>query len=140
MDEKPDMLLIVSKAESSSNLNLAPLLEALPQTYEGIANRLSPSMHGWPIITEVEKAISLIQLPKPKTNKCKVAREPSQESKEVVLKRRSIHVMDKEKSMITKEQFHTLLKSIDCSLDGKENAIHLAIFLHREKSILRGST
>ena len=72
------------------------------------------------------------------TKKCKVTREPSREAKEVVLSRRSIHVMDKEKSKISKEQFHTLLKSVDCSLDGKENAAHLAIFVHRVEEYTQG--
>jgi len=137
-DEKPDMLLIVSKEEPSPSLDLTPLIKALPQTYEGIANKLSPSMYEWEIIDAVEQATSLMQIPQAETKKCKVIREPSRESKEVVLNRRSIHVMDKEKSKISKEQFHTLLKSVDCSLDGKENAAHLAIFVHRVEEYAQG--
>ncbi len=137
-EEKPDMLLIVSKEQSSPSLNISSLLDNLPQNYEGIANKLSPSMHAWEIIAEVEKATSLMQIPQPEAKRCKVTREPSRESKEVVLNRRSIHVMEKEKSNITREQFHTLLKSIDCSLDGKENAVHLALFVHRVEEYAQG--
>jgi SagB-type dehydrogenase family enzyme len=137
-DETPDMLLIVSKEESAPHLNIASLLNDLSKSYEGIANKLSPSMHEWKIITEVEKATALIQIPQVQTSKCKLSRKPSRESKEVVLNRRSIHVMDKEKSTITKEQFHTLLRSVDCSLDGKENAVHLAIFVHRVEEYSQG--
>ena len=137
-DEKADMLLIVSKEEPSPDLYLASLLKSLPKTYEGIANRLSPSQYEWEIIDEVEKATSLMQIPQAKEQRCKVTREPSRESKEVVLNRRSIHVMDKEKSIMTKEQFHTLLKSIDCSLDGKENGAHLALFVHRVQGYTQG--
>jgi len=137
-DEKPDMLLLISKEISSPHLDLSLLLNSLPKMYEGIANKLSPSMHEWSIIAEVEQATSLMQIPQAQTSRCKVTRAPTKESKEVVLNRRSIHVMDKEKSLITKEQFHTLLKSIDCSLDGKENAAHLAIFVHRIEDYSQG--
>ena len=137
-DEKPDMLLIISKEEAAPNIKLAPLLDSLPQRYEGIANKLSPSMVEWEIIDEVEKATSLMQIPQKQTKRCKVKREASRESKDVVLNRRSIHVMDKEKSLISKEQFHTILRSVHCSLDGKESAVHLAIFVHRIREYDQG--
>lgn len=137
-DEKPDMLLIVSKEEHSPNLNITSLIDALPLSYEGVANRLSSSIYEWKIIDEVVQATSLMQIPQAQTKRCRVAREQSRESKEVVLKRRSIHVMDKEQSKISKEAFHTLLKSVDCSLDGKENAAHLAIFVHRVEEYRQG--
>ena len=137
-DEKPDMLLLVSKEEYSATLDVTTLVNSLPGHYEGIANKLSPSMHEWKIIDEVKQATSLMQIPRTQAKRCKVARKPSRESKEVVLNRRSIHVMDKEKSKISKEQFHTLLKSVDCSLDGKENAAHLAIFVHRVEDYTQG--
>ncbi len=137
-DEKADILLIVSKEEPSPDLDLASLLKSLPKSYEGIANRLSPSQHKWEIIDAVEKATSLMQIPQVQEQRCRVTREPSRESKEVVLHRRSIHVMDKEKSLVTKEQFHTLLKSVACSLDGKENGAHLALFVHRVQGYAQG--
>ena len=137
-DEKPDVLLLVSKEESSPHLDLSSLLNSLPKTYEGIANKLSPSMHEWPIIKDIEQATSVMQIPQADVKRCKISREPSRESKEVVLHRRSIHVMDKEKSLITKEEFHTLLKSVDCSLDSKENAAHLALFIHRVQGYTQG--
>ena len=137
-EEKPDMLLLVSKIERSATLDVTPLVDSLPEHFKGIANKLSPSMHEWKIIDEVEQATSLLQIPQTQTKKCKVTREPSREAKEVVLSRRSIHVMDKEKSKISKEQFHTLLKSVDCSLDGKENSAHLAIFVHRVEGYTQG--
>jgi len=137
-DEKPDMLLLVSKEESSPSLDVTPLVDSLPGQYEGIANKLSPSMYEWEIIDKVEQATSLMQIPQTQTKRCKVTREPSSESKEVVFNRRSIHVMDKEKSKISKEEFHALLKSVDCSLDGKENAAHLAIFVHRVEEYAQG--
>jgi SagB-type dehydrogenase family enzyme len=137
-DEKPDMLLLVCKEETSSTLDITPLLSQLPEKYHGIANKLSPSMYDWEIITEVEKATSVIQTPQQSTSHCKIHREPTRESKEVVLKRRSIHVMDKEKSFITKEHFHTVLNAVNCSLDGKVNAAHLVLFVHRVHEYSQG--
>ncbi|WP_457749064.1 SagB/ThcOx family dehydrogenase [Sulfurimonas sp.] len=137
-EEKPDMLFVVSKKEVSPSLDLSLLLKALPKNYEGIANRLSPSMHEWAVIAEIEKATALRQIPQAAAPQCKVTREASKESKEVVLSRRSIHVMDKEKSTISKAQFHSLLQSVDCSLDGKENAAHLAIFVHQVEEYSQG--
>ena len=136
--EIPEMLLLVTKEEYTPNINLSALLDTLPQNYEGIANRLSPSMHEWAIITEVEQATAIQQIPQAAAPQCKVTRAPSKESKEVVLSRRSIHVMDKEKSHITQEQFHTLLRTVDCSLKGKENTVHLAIFVHRVEEYMQG--
>ncbi|WP_297441961.1 nitroreductase family protein [Sulfurimonas sp.] len=137
-DEAPDMLLVVSKKNLSPSLDISALLKSLPEQYEGIANKLSPSMYDWQVITEVEKATAVMQIPHKRTSECKVHREPTRESKEVVLKRRSIHVMDKEESLITKEQFHTILNAVNCSLDGKINAAHLAIFVHRVQEYSQG--
>ena len=39
--------------------------------------------------------------------------------------------MDKEESFITQEQFYTLLMSVNGSLDGQENAVHLTHFVNR---------
>jgi SagB-type dehydrogenase family enzyme len=130
-NENPDMLLIVSKEELSSSIDITSLLKVLPEQYDGIANKLSSSIYDWKIISEVEQATSVMQISQTHIKQCKVSRETTQESKTVVLKRRSIHVMDKEESLIIKEHFHTMLNAVNCSLDGKVNAAHLAIFVHR---------
>ncbi|WP_457744095.1 nitroreductase family protein [Sulfurimonas sp.] len=130
-EEIADMLFVISPKEVDSSHDITQLLDDLPLAYEGIANKLSPSMYDWEIIPLVEKATSVSQDPVSKSSPCQIQRKPTQESKEVVLKRRSIHVMDKEKSHIAKEQFHTVLNAVNCSLDAKVNAVHLTIFLHR---------
>jgi len=137
-NEVSDMLFVVAKEYVNPSLRLEKLLEDLPTQFEGIANKLSPSMYDWDIIPLVEEATSVPQTPLSSVTPCKVTREASKESKEVVLKRRSIHVMDKEESLITKEQFHTILNAVSCSLDGKSNAMHLALFVHRVEEYTKG--
>ncbi|MFK5938627.1 MAG: SagB/ThcOx family dehydrogenase [Sulfurimonas sp.] len=129
--EIADMLFVVSPSEIASNLSINGLVEDLHLTYHGIANKLSPSMYEWDIIPLIEKATSINQIAQKSITKGKVLRSATQESKAVVMNRRSIHVMEKENSFITKEQFHTMLKSIANSQDGKENAVHLCIFVNR---------
>jgi hypothetical protein len=119
-------------------VDITPLLSALPKQYEGIANKLSPSVYNWEIISEVARATSVMQTAQENTALCKVHREASREAKEVILSRRSVHVMDKEKSFIKKKHFHSLLNAVNCSLDAKVNAAHLAIFVHRVEGYEQG--
>lgn len=136
--EIADMLFVVSPEQVKTSLSLNALLKNIPQKFEGIANKLSPSMQNWEIIAEIEKATASPQIPQKDVPKSKVVKSATKESKEVVLNRRSIHVMQKEFSLITKEQFHTLLKSVMYSQDGKENATHLAVFINRVKEYESG--
>jgi len=130
------MLFIISPEDVNSNLSLDALIESIPLKFDGIANQLSPSMQKWDIIPSVENATSQTQIPRATALKSKITRTPSRESKDVVLNRRSVHVMDT--SSITKEQFHTILSSILNSQDAKENSSHLAIFVHRVKNYKSG--
>lgn len=136
--EIADMLLVVSPNEIKPSIGIETLIENIPLVFEGIANRLSPNMQKWDIIPAIEKATSPVEIPQNKTSKSKLLRTPTKESKDVVLNRRSIHVMQKEHSFITKEQFHALLKSVAQSQDGKENSAHLALFVHRVKDYETG--
>ena len=130
-EEIADMLLLVSPTQSTHQIDLSTLVADLPLFYKGIANELSSSMQEWEIIEQIENATSVDEVAKKHIAPLKVKREPTQESKEVVLKRRSIHVMDREESFITQEQFHTLLTSVNGSLHGQENAAHLTLFVNR---------
>lgn len=143
-NENADMLFVVAplhpKSTSShsltahveQNINIDSLIENTSLVYEAIANQLSPSMQDWEIIPQIEEACSQMQIPQDKTQEAlHVDKNATQESKQVVLNRRSIHVMDKETSLITQEQFHTILNSVSSSLDSKENSTHLALFVHR---------
>ena len=137
-NEVADMLFVVSNEHVNPSLRLDTLLKDIPTLYEGTANRLSPSMYRWDIIPLIEEATSVPQTPLISVTPCKVTREATLESKEVVLKRRSVHVMDKEESRITKKQFHTILNAVNCSLEGKSNAVHLALFVHRVEEYTKG--
>jgi len=129
--EIADMLFVVSPEEIDSSSSLETLVKNIPLKFEGIANKLSPSMQKWEIIPAIENATSTAEIPQNNTTKSKLSRAITQESKDIVLNRRSIHVMQKENSLITKEQFHALLNSVVQSQDAKENSVHLVIFVHR---------
>ena len=133
-----DMLFVVSPEFINPSLSVETLVESAPLVYEGIANQLSPSMQNWDIIPEIEDATSTLQIKQKEVKRSSVIKEPTQESKTVVINRRSIHVMDKETSTITKEQFHTILRSVYDSQDAKENAAHLVLFVHRVEAYESG--
>jgi len=136
--ELGDMLLVISPEPVESSLDIHSLTQDVPLAYNGVANRLSPSMQEWEIISRIEDATQSQQIAQKSLSRKSIVREPSQESKEVVLKRRSIHVMDKESSLITKKEFYTMLQSVAFSLDEKENSAHLVLFVHRVEEYEKG--
>ena len=136
--ERGDMLFIVSKEDVSSCVDLTSLLEHAPLVYEGIANKLSVQMQEWEIISEIENATSSAMLKQEYVPQKVREIAPTRESKEVVLQRRSIHVMDTESSLISEQEFHFLLSGVSSSLDAKENAAHLVLFVHRVQGYKSG--
>ena len=131
--ESADMLFVVSPQKVDASLSVDKLIEKTPLKFEGIANRLSPSMQKWDIIPAIEEATASAQIAQTEVASNKIERKVTQESKTVVLNRRSVHVMHKENSLITKEQFHTMMRSVCSSLDAKENSAHLILFVHQVK-------
>lgn len=129
--ENPDMLLLISPYEVEPSIDIESLIENIPMLFDGIANKLSPSMQNWDIIPLIEETTTAFEIPQKRVQKSKIKRHPSRESKEVVLNRRSVHVMQDDMSKITKVQFHNILKSVLLSQDSKENSAHLAIFIHQ---------
>jgi SagB-type dehydrogenase family enzyme len=148
--ENADMLFVISplhpKSTSSHSLtahvhediNIYPLLDDISLVYDGIANQLSSSMQNWEIIPQIEEACSQMQIAQKNIIPLHVESMTTKESKNIILNRRSIHVMDKETSLINKEQFHTILNSVSSSLDNKENATHLVLFVHRVEEYKSG--
>lgn len=136
--ERGDMLFLISSQELSSCVDLTTLLENAPLVYEGIANKLSPHMQEWEIISEIEDATSSLPKEQKNVHSQTLQKEVTQESKRVVLQRRSIHVMDTESSLISAQQFHSLLSGVRSSLDTKENSAHLVLFVHRVKEYKSG--
>ena len=137
-NEIADMLFVVSPEFVNPSLSIDTLVESTPLIYEGIANQLSTSMQNWDIIPEIENATSTIQIKQKEVKPSIAIKEPTQESKTVVMKRRSIHVMDRETSTITKNQFHSILSSVYDSQDAKESSAHLVLFVHRVEGYQSG--
>lgn len=133
-----DMVLVISPKYVDPTLSLDKLLQNLPLVYNSIANRLSPSMQEWEIIPTVEDATSGVQIPQAGIQRRANFPEPTQESKDVVLKRRSVHVMDTVRSHISKKEFFAILQGVAHSLDGKQNAAHLLLFVHRVEDFDEG--
>lgn len=131
--ENADMLFVVSPNGVDSSLKIENLLQDTPLRFEGIANQLSPTMQNWEIIPEIEDATSTIPIAQKDVKQNFVENKPSLESKTVILNRRSVHLMQKEDSLIEKNQFHLLLSNVSSSLDSKENSAHLVLFVHRVK-------
>jgi nitroreductase len=136
--EVPDMLFIISPEEVNSNTCIDSLINSIPLLFDGVANKLSPVMQDWEIIPAIENATKEDEIPQKEEILSIVKRDPTRESKDVVLNRRSVHVMQKESSHISKVMFHTLLKSVALSLDAKENSAHLCIFVHQVQSYESG--
>lgn len=136
--ENPDMLFVVSPQSVDSSVNIGKLIDDIPLQFDGIANQLSSSMKEWDIIKDIEDATQTIQIPKNFQRLSNVQKNPSKNSKDVILNRRSVHIMQKDISTITKEQFHIILKSIYYSQDSKEKSAHLCIFIHQVEGYEKG--
>ena len=136
--ERGDILLVISPQTVNPSLNLETLLENTPLKFEGIANQLSSSMQHWDVIPAIENATTQAQIPQTTVKYQNIDKEPTLESKTVVLQRRSVHIMHKDTSNITKEQFHTLLNSVVYSIDGKENSAHLCLMVNRVQEYVSG--
>lgn len=136
--ELPDMFLLISPADPNQNIDLDKLYDDLPLQYDGIANKLSPNMQGWDIIPAIEEATATEPSKQQKISVGQFSKMPTQESKEIILKRRSIHVMDPKLSTISKADFFTIIKSVSTSLDGQICAIHPVLMVHRVQDIPQG--
>jgi len=133
-----ELILVISPKSVHPNINLDTLLDTLPLAYSGIANKLSPSMQEWEIIDSIEDATTNAQVAQAQLEKHFSVTTSERDSKEVILNRRSIHVMDTVRSTITQEQFFTLLQGVSGSLDGKKNAAHLVLMVHRVSDMPQG--
>ncbi len=135
--EFPDMLLAISPLQKQE-IDITSLLLELPRQYEGRANRLSPSHQHWEMIERIEKASLSRSLRRQEIKNLPVARTPSAESKQLVLKRRSAQMMNADNASISQEQFYSLLDSVKESMDGYQNAANLVIFVHEVEGLPKG--
>ena len=134
--EKADMLLLVSKGTSTQTIDIQNLRDSLQDKYSGDANVLSASRHNWEILEKIENAVSsesnTFSLAKSEANDLRVC---EYESKEIVLKRRSAQVMNKNDATISKNEFETILSSIV----SKENIpVNLVLFVHSVENLPSG--
>jgi SagB-type dehydrogenase family enzyme len=131
--ESADMLLLVTPQNVSAP-ELMPLINDLPDTYAGKANRLSPSHHRWEAIDLAEKTTHIDGQAEPYTfavspNEC------DHDSKEIVLKRRSAQAMDFGLAIISKTEFITMMQSVKAE---NETAVNFVLFIHNVEELPKG--
>ncbi|MDH5464194.1 MAG: nitroreductase family protein [Thiovulaceae bacterium] len=134
--EIPELLLLVSPVRVE-DVNLDDLWEDLPMVYEGIVNKLSESHHDWPILDTIHEASSKMKENVTLSTKGYLPKAASLESKTVVLKRRSVQMMDKLQARMTYESFIALLQSV---IVEEENfaSVHLVLFVHAVQDLKQG--
>ena len=135
--EFPDMLLSISPLQKQ-DIDINTLLPDLPDTFDGKANLLSPSHQPWDMIERIETASISQSIKRQEVQNFPIPREPSLESKQIVLQRRSAQMMNADKAGITQEQFFSLINSVKESMDGFENAANLVFFVHEVEALDRG--
>ena len=134
--ERADMLLLVSKSSDKQDIDIQKLRNSLQDEYEGVANVLSSSRYNWDILEKIEDAVatthSKFELVKSEENDLRVC---EYESKEIVLKRRSAQVMNKDDSTITKIEFEKILSSV---VSKEHNPVNLVLFVHDVENLPSG--
>jgi len=134
--ERADMLLLVSKSKQNQSVNIQSLRNSLQDEYFGKANVLSSSRHEWNILEKIEDAVSTtpskLQLVKSETNSL---RKCEYSSKDIVLKRRSAQMMNKNDAHISKKEFETILSSVQSQ---ENNPVNLVLFVHSVENLPSG--
>ena len=137
-DEIPDILLLITSDEFNEKIDYSELLEHTNETYNSVANHIALNYQKWPLITQIEEATFSSHTTLKKMPHALITREPSLESKKVILSRRSAQMMNKEHSEISYENFMTLLNSTKESFNGFLNAVNLVIFVHNVTGLKQG--
>ena len=133
--EEADILLLFSKKES---LDISALVKEVNFQFQSIANVLSPSHYPWEIINEVADASREKNKRLVSTEVIEGERQAQYDAKEVILKRRSAQMMNKDDAKITQDQFFTLLDSVKHEIMGHENFVSFAIFVHEVEGLESG--
>ena len=138
--ELADMLILVSLKDekTSKNININELILKLENNYIGKANALSSSRYIWDILEKIENATLSDNLDEKEfildTYEDSKLRNCTYLSKDVILERRSAQAMDEDDSLISKEEFETILSSVK----SYNSLIHLIIFVHNVKDLDSG--
>lgn len=137
--EIADMLLLVSPSPAARPVELSSLIAALPRLFAGRANRLSPEHQHWEAIDDVERATRADPSPLPATlPETPWPRDSTENAEKVILGRRSAREMDITRATISREAFDTLMRSVRESLDGREPAADLVLFIHAVEGVVPG--
>jgi SagB-type dehydrogenase family enzyme len=139
--ELADMLILVSALNnpaSIENIDIKPIRLSLEETYRGKANQLSVDWHNWEILEKIENATLSDDLNTKKyinnIYEINPYRTPSNLAKDIVLKRRSAQMMNKDDCTISKKEFETIIGSVK----SNTSAVHLVIFVHSVQEIDSG--
>ena len=132
--EEADILLLFSKRDS---VDITTLIDDMDEV-SAKANILSASHHKWDIIDEVSVATKeCLSVPlhvKSKENE----RIPRYDSKSVILKRRSAQMMNAQNASISKEQFFTILDSVQYEIISHESFVSFVIFVNSVQNLESG--
>ena len=134
--ECADMLLLVSKSSDTIDVNIQKLRKSLQNEYFGVANVLSSSRHNWEILEKIEGSVSTT-FSKQEIMKSQSSglRSCEYSAKDIVLKRRSAQVMDKDNANISKSNFENILASIS---SAENIPINLVLFVHDVENLPSG--
>jgi len=134
--EIPDMLLLVTPDKYDDEIDISRLA---PNRFESIALNITDQYQSWQLIEDIEKATFTCKgNTYQKSNQNSMEREPTKESKVVILKRRSAQMMDSSDNHISFEKFQAMLKSTKESFSGFENLANLVIFVHNVEGLKSG--
>lgn len=132
--EYADMVLIVSQKEIDKTLKIGNADTIIDYK----ANQLSKHQISWELIQEIIKATGDDEIVKPASKRIKIKSCVKTMSGDIVLNRRSVREMHRDDSIISKEDFHQILNSVNGSLDGIKTSANLCIFVHRVKEYKSG--
>ena len=134
--EIPDMLLLVTPNECIKEVDIFKLM---PNKFDSIALNIAQEYQNWQLIDDIEKATftckgNIYQ----KSQQNGIKREPTKESKNVILKRRSAQMMNEDDNSISSTKFRAFLESTKESFSGFENLVNLVIFVHNVEKLKSG--
>jgi len=138
-NELPDMLLLVTPDICTAQIDISKLTNVIPLNFDSLALNIAQYYQNWPLIDSIENATSTCRKNShTKAHEISIQRKPTKEAKEVILKRRSAQMMDKNDNQISLEDFKTILNSTKESFSGFENLVNLVIFVHNVKELKSG--
>jgi len=133
--ELSEMLLFVSPKEIKNN-------DKFLEFYSTCNKKAKPITHvyqRWDLIDEIEEATKYKYFGNEKvTNFTEIERIPTKEAKEVILKRRSAQMMDRNNSAISKREFLTIIQSTNENFYTNHSYVNLSIFIHNVNEIEPG--